>query len=58
MTYSERDLGGEGATMVDDGRTVVSIPAVQLHTPEKIVENTENMPVSLHGVQLDPNAFL
>ena len=30
---SEADLAGESVTVVDDGAAIVSVPAVELHTP-------------------------
>ena len=48
---SEADLAGESVPVVDDGAAVVSIPAVQLHTP---TASEEDLPVELHrGLALE-----
>ena len=41
----EADLAGESVSVVDDGAAVVSIPAVQLHTP---TASEKDLPVELH----------
>ena len=43
--YLEGDLGDEGVTMVDDGRPVITVPAVKLHTP---ATRQENPAIQLH----------
>ena len=38
-THFEWNAGGECVTVVDDGRAIISIPTVQLHTPAALQQH-------------------
>lgn len=37
--YLEGDLGCQGVSMINDGHSIISVPAVQLYTPTALQED-------------------